>query len=463
MSESTYTQKRDYKEQFRKKAETALERSLNKCVKVFTLKIQENKCNQTQLEFLKNIFLEAKWYYNDCIAFGKSDEGNKPWNNDAKKKSVVHYDKDKNPIKTEFRFLSGASKQDFNKRIKTSCKSIKSNLKKGNIKSTHGLKFKSECNSVPFRQFKSDWKFKGTKIKLAKCSKPFKVNGLEQLQIEGIEFANLILIQKPSGYYIQVTCYVPKEPKKDHNFKTVGLDFGCETTLTGYIEETDTSFKLNFNFEQSEKEKRLQRKISRRRNKNFSNRTNKGLRLRKLYRKKLEHKNNQKDDKTNKVVHDLKDFETIVMQDEMISRWQKSGHGKKISSGILGRLKTLLKKLPNVYVLDKSFPTSKFCFDCFRKNDSLKVWNRTFVCPHCGSVSDRDIHASKNMISFYKLLMMVPTEYRNPKRLKKFILDLLDDIKKRVEMNSSEPIDDIIISCVQELSKKHEATDFKTW
>lgn len=60
------------------------------------------------------------------------------------------------------------------------------------------------------------------------------------------------------------------------------------------------------------------------------------------------------------------------------------------------------------------------------------------MCPNCGSVSDRDVHASKNMIKFYHLEQMVPTEYREPKRLKKFVLKLLSDIKKRVEINSSE-------------------------
>lgn len=73
----------------------------------------------------------------------------------------------------------------------------------------------------------------------------------------------------------------------------------------------------------------------------------------------------------------------------------------------------------------------------------------------------RDVHAAKNMIAFYHLSELVPTEYRNPKRLKKFILELLGDIKKRVEINFSESIDDIL-SCIQELSGKHEATSLSS-
>jgi hypothetical protein len=94
MSENTYTQNRDYKAQFQKKAETAARRASQMDVKVFQLKIQSNHLNQTQSNFLNIIFLEAKWYYNSCIAFGKV-EGNKPYKNDCKAKTVVHYDKDK--------------------------------------------------------------------------------------------------------------------------------------------------------------------------------------------------------------------------------------------------------------------------------------------------------------------------------------------------------------------------------
>ena len=459
MSENTYTQTatRDYKEQFRKQAETASRRASSMDVKVFQLKIQHNHLNQTQKQFLHNVFLEAKWYYNSCIAFGKID-GNKPYKNDCKTKTVLHYDKDKNPITSEFTCLGAASRQDINKQIGIACKSIKSNLKAGNIKHTKGLSFVSEVNSVSFRQFNNNWKFVGTKIKLTGLKKPLKVFGVEQLSIEGIEFANARLVQKPTGWYIQVTCYVPKQEHK-HNYQTIGVDFGCEASFTTFVEETEQSHKLNYCFEQSENEKRIQRKLSRRYSKKFSNRTNKGLRLANKLRKQKQKQTNQKKDATNKLIFWFKQFETVVIQDEMLANWQKSGHGKKIEKGILGRVKAILKTLPNVYVLDKSYPTSKFCFDCFHKNKDLKLWNRTFVCPHCGSVSDRDVHASKNMIEFYHLIQMVPMEHRNPKKIR----ELLINIEKRVEMNSSESVEDRILHSIQELSEKHEATTLKSW
>ena len=100
-------------------------------------------------------------------------------------------------------------------------------------------------------------------------------------------------------------------------------------------------------------------------------------------------------------------------------------------------------------------PTSKYCFDCFHKNENLKVWEREFVCPNCGCISDRDIHAAQNMFAFYKLIQMVPTEYRDPKKIKK----LLIDIEKRVETNPSRSLEEAIRLVIQGLSMKHEALD----
>nr|DAK58485.1 MAG TPA: hypothetical protein [Caudoviricetes sp.] len=59
------------------------------------------------------------------------------------------------------------------------------------------------------------------------------------------------------------------------------------------------------------------------------------------------------------------------------------------------------------------------------------------------------------MIAFYKLIQMVPMECRDPKRIKK----LLIDIEKRVETNPSGPLEEVIQLAIQGLSMKHEAID----
>jgi len=50
-----------------------------------------------------------------------------------------------------------------------------------------------------------------------------------------------------------------------------------------------------------------------------------------------------------------------------------------------------------VHKIDKWFPSSKLC-DCGYKNDSLSLNDRTWVCPHCGQIHDRDVHAAEMIL-----------------------------------------------------------------
>ncbi len=59
------------------------------------------------------------------------------------------------------------------------------------------------------------------------------------------------------------------------------------------------------------------------------------------------------------------------------------------------------------------------------------------------------------MIAFYKLIQMVPMECRDPKKIKRFLID----IEKRVEINPSRSLEEAIRLVIQGLSTKHEALD----
>ena len=65
------------------------------------------------------------------------------------------------------------------------------------------------------------------------------------------------------------------------------------------------------------------------------------------------------------------------------------------------------------------------------------------------------MNAIQNMIVFCKLIVMVPMECRDPKKIK----ILLIDIKKRVEINPSRSLEEVIQLAIQGLSMKHEALD----
>lgn len=73
--------------------------------------------------------------------------------------------------------------------------------------------------------------------------------------------------------------------------------------------------------------------------------------------------------------------------------------GKKISdlshSLFINKLEYVATKYGvTVHHIDKWYPSSKTC-ECGHVNKELSLKDRTWACPRCGSVNDRDLLASK--------------------------------------------------------------------
>ena len=93
--------------------------------------------------------------------------------------------------------------------------------------------------------------------------------------------------------------------------------------------------------EESERLKKLQRELFRR--VKGSNNRRKTV---KLIQRECQKLSNIKQDKANKIVSKLKQYDRIYMQDEQISGWQKGLFGKQVQHSCLGTVKAKLKMLP---------------------------------------------------------------------------------------------------------------------
>ena len=259
---------------------------------------------------------------------------------------------------------------------------------------------------------------KGNKFKIQGIKTPIRVMGLRQLkQYSNIDYTTANLLYDGINYFISLTCFIDKEVKIKHN-NIVGIDMGVSTTLT-----LSNGEKYGISIEESGRLKKLQAKLARQ----IKGSNNRYKTIKKL-RKEYNHINNIKNNITNKLVHYLlNNYDTIVIQDEQITEWQKDGlSGPKIQHSILGRIKNKLVSSDKVVVLDKWFPTSKFCYNCGHKNDNLILKDREFVCPNCGNKKDRDIHAANNMIYFYLKYYNAPgTDVYTPVKRVKFSKQIL--------------------------------------
>lgn len=355
---------------------------------VFKAKVQNNKLNASQREMLTMMFVEAKWMYNHLHTLSKDDNVNvfELKYNDLN--TVTHYDKDKNKIQSELTHLSSQLRQGvldgFCNNIRALAKAKKKGLKVG------ALKFISEYTSINLKQKDVSYKIMSkNRVKVQGIKKPLQVNGLKQfLYLSEYELANARLIQENGDYYVAFTVYVPKSNPEPKPF--VGVDLGCSTCVT-----LSNGEKHDFKVGESEQIKRTRRKLARQ--KNGSN--NRCKTLRRL-RRQLAKDVRRKDDVANKIVHDITERHTVVMQDEQVAEWA-TVLGKTVSEGVIGRVKNRLLSKPDTVVLNKWLPTTRLCTECGHRVE-LTLRDRKFVCPECGCKADRDVHAAGNMLWFYR-------------------------------------------------------------
>jgi len=391
--------------------ETREKRSRQVC-RVFKIKIDQSKLTNRQAEQLKMMFVEGKWIKNSRLAWAK-DNGKSVFDCEAphKHELIQVKNKDGEFEERELKFIGSQMAQDVVADMKSNLKTIIRLCK--SKKQKHGeLQFVSEISSLNLRQYGTTYKFKTQKkMKIQGVSGLVRVCGAKQFfEDDNIEIASAKLLNTAKGYYIAISTFTSKEKleKKPSNGKSIALDLGCQTSITYSDGRKQTVY-----IEESERMKRLQRKVAKQ-----VKGSNNAKRTRKLIQVEYQKIDNKKQDTSNKIVAGLKYFDNVVIQDEQLANWHKNGHGKAIHHSCLGRIKSKMKNMDNVLILDKFIPTTKICMNCGKVHE-IPMSQRTFTC-NCGTSEDRDVHAAKNMLELARFILekdlSVPVGRREFKR-----------------------------------------------
>ena len=366
---------------------TRARRAQQEC-KVFDLKIIMNKLKHSQKEALDRVFLEAKWYKNKIIACDNVQAIS------TKKQSSVQVKMPDGNFETrELKHLGSHQQQSILAQVKSNLKTLAT--QKQNGRKVGSLNFVKEVKSIELKQYGNSYRFKSaTKVRVQGIPGYVRVRGIKQL--EGYELANARLIKKSSGYHLLITAFKNKEDFKEKEFEKgsrIGIDMGVKTHLT-----LSNGVKHNVLIEETERLKRLQRKLSRQ-----VKGSNNYYKTRYLMRKQYEYMSNKKNDAANKLIHDLlNNYETIYIQDENLKAWvKKNGYvkaGRKLHHSILGRVKAKLVAHDRVVVLNKWVPTTQLCGNAYCGALNKRGLNEREYSCSCGYVFDRDTHAALNMI-----------------------------------------------------------------
>lgn len=195
---------------------------------------------------------------------------------------------------------------------------------------------------------------------------------------------------------IIVTDYNPANSyRKTYDGASLGLDFGLKTYLT----KRDGS-KINsplFFKQYQNKIRKLNRKFSNAK-KGSNNIRRRLFELQQTYRKI----NDLRSDFQWKLAHELcKRYDYIFIEDLNIEGMKRLW-GKKISdlshSSFINKLTYIASKYGViVHKIDKWYPSSKTC-ECGFVNKNLSLRDRTWVCPACGAINDRDVLAARNIL-----------------------------------------------------------------
>ncbi|WP_231563393.1 transposase [Acidiplasma sp. MBA-1] len=392
---------------------------------IIKAKLDSDKLNTSTLRILRRIFLEAKWLYNYII---NKEFNNDIFNMDYKVNKVPVYVKDHYEIR-DLKYLSSQMREEIIDRTMDNIKGL-SKLKEKGYK-IGKLKFKKYITSIPLKQYNNTYKIiNNNYIKIQGIKQKLKVNGLYNLNI--LEPANALLINKNNNYYIYITAYKNKYilDKPINNQKIVSVDLGIKNQLT-----LSNGLIINYGIPKSKREKRIQRRLS----KKIKNSNNYYKLKNKLNIEQTKTVNRRKDT-VNKIAHYLSsNYDIIITQDDNINSW-KHLFGKRTESTNMGGIKEALKHKASTFILlDRFLPTTKECSKCHNKYN-INLNDRIYKCPNCGFIINRDYNSTLNDL-YYGIIKINELLRNKYNKLKRYFNELNLNINVPVDHREFTPVE----------------------
>ena len=198
-------------------------------------------------------------------------------------------------------------------------------------------------------------------------------------------------------YYLHVVTDAVVSPvRKSHDGASVGMDFGLKTYLTlSNGTNVDNPLFLKQGLKELKRKSRALSKCA------------KGSNHRRRRREDLErcHERirNRRDDWQWKACRELcRRYDTICIEDLELTGMSRLW-GRKVGDLAFGNFVRKLEHVSSKYgvtlvKVDRFFASSKTCSACQYVNELLTLCDREWTCPQCGTVHDRDLNASVNIL-----------------------------------------------------------------
>ena len=240
----------------------------------------------------------------------------------------------------------------------------------------------------------------GTKLKLLKLGLVnFRASDSYVEKLQDAKIINVTVSKNKVGHYFASVLCELEDPKKERRENSVGIDLGLKEFLVTSDEEVIKN--PHFLRENEKKIKKLQKQLSRK---------TKGSHRYELQKTKLAKAHLQVANQRNHFLHELSsrlvsENQVICLEDLNVKGMVKNHKlAKAIHDVSWSAFVNQLTYKANWYGrdivrIDRFFPSSKTCSCCGWINEDLQLSDRTFFCRRCGLDLDRDLNASKNILS----------------------------------------------------------------
>ena len=252
-----------------------------------------------------------------------------------------------------------------------------------------------ELATISKRNIYTNYKISLTNIKNIKfrCNKKYT----EYLNKNKKFIKSATLTKLPTGeFYLSILIDGDVKTIKPSN-NTIGIDLGIKDFVI--TSNGETFDNLNFKKSKIERLKRLQRALSKKK-KGSNNRNKARIKLAKVYQKI----NNQKQYYLHEVSNVLINENKVICMENLNVKGMVKNHklAESIQQMNFGEFRRMLEYKANwfdrnIVFVDRFYPSSKTCNHCGYINKKLKLSDRQWVCPDCGSVINRDYNAACNI------------------------------------------------------------------
>lgn len=259
--------------------------------------------------------------------------------------------------------------------------------------------FKKKRNGGSAEFTKSAFKFRDRKIYLAKSFEPLDIRWSRQLP-KGCEPSSVTVRLHPSGrWHISIRFDDPTIKPLPVNENAIGIDLGITSliaTSNGDKVANPKQFKKHY-----QRLKKAQKNLYRKQ-KGSKNREKARVKVAKFH---LEISDSRQDFLPKLTTRLVRENQTIAVESLAVKNLVKN---HKLALAISDSAwSELVRQLDykcrwygrNMIKIDRWFPSSKRCIQCGHIVEKMPLNIRSWQCPSCGCDHDRDVNASKNILT----------------------------------------------------------------